>query len=153
MLVSESTSPQFGLNWSSLVIRESSGNGIFEQTFSTRNTSFPNHRKYRKYCPFYWMRFSVLIPVCLNLLCNKDINSCYTAGSHATNVFLHLFVCFKTWPSLNLEAVSPHQKTLYFPAGEGSENASRFLWELKQNIIRERNLLPPLTYTQKSHAT
>lgn len=51
------------------------------------------------------------LSVCLSSLYNKNINSCYTAWLHATNVFLHLFVCFKTWPSLNLKAVSPHHKT------------------------------------------
>lgn len=56
------------------------------------------------------------LSICLSSLYNKYINSCYTTWSHATNVFLHLFVCFKTWPSLHLKAVSPITKHPQLPS-------------------------------------
>lgn len=104
----------------------------------------------------YFYLFGVwvlLLSICLRLLCNKDVNSCYTCLATCCKCFPLLFVCFKTYPNLYLKATSPHHKTLYFPAGECSENASQFVSQPKQNIIRKINLLPPLTYTQRSHAT
>lgn len=117
MLVLERTSPQFGVKWISLLIGGLSKKAMFEQTFLYFQLElflFPVTKNIESIAHFVWPGLVLLLSICLSSLYNKDINSGSTACSHATNVFLHLFACLKTWSSWNLKAVSHHHKTLYF---------------------------------------